>query len=108
MVSTTGPQALTFLNGEFAHEQARHFADRLLKEAGNEAKAQVQRAFALALCRPATDAEVTAALEFLAKQQKQIEADALKSGRRAADSGRAALDAFCLVLLNTNEFVYVD
>ena len=34
IVSTTGPQALTFLNGAFIHEQARHFAARLVAEAG--------------------------------------------------------------------------
>ena len=32
-VSTTAPQALTFLNGAFMRQQARHFADRLHKEA---------------------------------------------------------------------------
>jgi hypothetical protein len=108
MVSTTGPQALTFLNGEFTYEQARSFANRLVKEAGNEAQAQVERAFALALCRPATDAEIQAAIEFLDKQQKQIEADAKKAKRDAGDDRRKALEAFCLVLLNTNEFVYID
>jgi hypothetical protein len=108
LVSTTGPQALTFLNGEFAHQQARDFAQRLLHEAGAEAKAQVRRAFMLALCRPPTDEEMNAALEFLDKQRKLIETDAAKSGRKADDAGRKALEALCLVILNTNEFVYVD
>jgi len=108
MVSITGPQALTFLNGEFAHQQAKSFADRLVKEAGNEAKVQVQRAFALVLCRPPTDAEMQAAIEFLDKQQKQIEADAKKAKRDAGDFRPKALEAFCLVMLNTNEFAYVD
>jgi hypothetical protein len=108
MVSTTGPQALTFLNGEFANEQARAFAGRLQKEAGDAAKAQVQRAFALALCRPATDAEIDGSIEFLDKQQRQIKADAKSAKRDVGDARRKALEAFCLVLLNTNEFVYVD
>ena len=46
IVSTTGPQALTFLNGAFVHEQARHFASRLVAEAGPVAGDQVERAFA--------------------------------------------------------------
>jgi hypothetical protein len=108
MVSTTGPQALTFLNGEFANEQARSFASCLQKEAGDTTKAQVQRAFALALCRPATDAEIGASIEFLDKQQRQIEADAKSAKRDIGDARRKALEAFCLVMLNTNEFVYVD
>ena len=53
IVSTTGPQALTFLNGAFVHEQARQFAARLIALAGGQAKDQVERAFALALCAAA-------------------------------------------------------
>jgi hypothetical protein len=60
------------------------------------------------LCRPASDEEVKTALEFLDKQQKQIEADAKKAKREIGDARRKALEAFCLVVLNTNEFVYVD
>jgi hypothetical protein len=107
-VSTTGPQALTFLNGEFAHRQARAFAERLQMEAGSDARVQVSRAFTLALCRPPTDEESNAALEFLNKQNKQIEADAVKAGRNTDHAERKALEALCLVILNTNEFVYAD
>ncbi len=35
-VSTTGPQALTFLNGDFAHEQARRLAGRVMRATGEE------------------------------------------------------------------------
>jgi hypothetical protein len=86
-VSTTAPQALTFLNGAFANEQARHFAARLRREAGDDPAAQVRRAFELALCRPPRDEEVKASVAFL---------------------GRQRLEAFCLVVLNLNEFVYLD
>ena len=48
-VSTTGPQALTFMNGEFMQQQARYFAERLQREAGQDAKSQLEKAFALAL-----------------------------------------------------------
>jgi hypothetical protein len=111
-VSTTAPQALTFLNGEFANEQARHFAARLEREAGTDPKAQVARAYVLALCRPPTANELQASVEFLEKQQRQIEADTKQlSGARRPPEGNArrkALEAFCLVVLNTNEFVYLN
>jgi hypothetical protein len=84
--STTAPQALTFLNGAFANEQARHFADRLRREAGDDPAAQVRRAFELALCRRPGDQEVTASVAFVNRQ---------------------CLEAFCLVVLNLNEFVYL-
>jgi hypothetical protein len=86
-VSTTAPQALTFLNGGFANEQARHFAARLRREAGDDAAAQVRRAFELALCRLPRDEEMKVSVAFL---------------------GGESLEAFCLVVLNLNEFVYLN
>ncbi len=108
MVSTTGPQALTFLNGAFVHQQAAYFAARLAGEAGPLLKDQVERAFVLALGRPPRSDEARAALEFLDKQERQIRADAAGTQKAAGavDAHRAALEAFCLVVLNMNDFVY--
>jgi hypothetical protein len=86
-VSTTAPQALTFLNGAFLRQQAKYFAERLRREAGESHGQQIRRAFDLALCRPVREDELRLSLDFL---------------------GRQPLEAFCLVLLNTNEFAYVD
>ena len=105
-VSTTGPQALTFLNGAFVHQHARYFASRLASELGPSAKDQVERAFALALGRPPRADESRAALEFLDKQERQIRVDAAGTENKAVDVHRNALEAFCLVVLNMNEFVY--
>jgi hypothetical protein len=101
--STTAPQALTFLNGAFAHEQANYFADRLMQEAGGEPVKQIQRAFLLALARPAGAGEVKKVADFLERQRRQI---ASENSSAAADAKRAALASFCLVLFNTNEFFY--
>jgi hypothetical protein len=105
-VSVTGPQALTLLNGAFYNEQAAHFAARLVKEAGSDRSAQIRRAFALALCRPPREEEIKLILGFLARQQKQIEAERKAAGKPTADARQKALAAFCLVLFNCNEFVY--
>jgi hypothetical protein len=107
-VSTTAPQALTFLNGEFILQQAGHFADRLLREAGADPGAQVRRAFELALGRTPGPRETQLSLDFLAAQRRQIEADAAAAKQSAGDSRRRALRGFCLVILNTNEFVYLN
>ena len=72
IVSTTGPQALAFLNGTFIHEQARQFASRLIAEAGGQPEDQVELAFALALSRPPRPEETQAALRFLEAQEQQI------------------------------------
>ena len=68
----------------------------------------MERAFALALGRPPRPEESRAALEFLDKQERQIQADAAGTPRpaEAVDARRKALEAFCLVVLNMNEFVY--
>jgi Protein of unknown function (DUF1553)/Protein of unknown function (DUF1549) len=108
IVSTTGPQALTFLNGEFTHQQARHFATRLLAEVGQAARAQIERAFELALCRPPRPEELNNAMDFLVSQQQQIEADAQAAKLNISEARQKALEAFCLVLLNTNEFFYLN
>jgi Protein of unknown function (DUF1553)/Protein of unknown function (DUF1549) len=110
MVSTTGPQALTFLNGAFIQEQARHFATRLVTEAGQTPKDQVERAFALAVGRSPRPEESRAAVDFLETQERQIQADTVnrngKAGLEPREARQKALEAFCLIILNINEFVY--
>jgi hypothetical protein len=106
-LSTTAPQALTFLNGAFVQEQAAHWAARLRREAGDDAATQVRHAFVLALCRPPRPDELRLALDFLSRQQRQIESDAHSRGQSAGDARQKALAAFCAVLLNTNEFFYM-
>jgi hypothetical protein len=110
IVSTTGPQALAFLNGSFIHEQARKFASRLIAEAGDQPRSQVERAFALALVRPPRPEETRASLAFLEKQEGQIKSETgpTKPTRSPEEIRRAALEAFCLVIFNTNEFVYTN
>jgi hypothetical protein len=103
-LSTTAPQALTFLNGAFMQEQAGHFADRLRREAGVDSAAQVGLAFELALCRPPRPDEVRLALDFLARQEALLKSEAHALSAKVVQ--RRALAAFCLVLLNANEFVY--
>jgi hypothetical protein len=61
----------------------------------------VRHAFTLVLCRPPRSEEEQAALAFLARQQRQIESES-----PTGDARWKALEGFCLVLLNTNEFVY--
>ena len=107
-VSTTGPQALTFLNGDFANEQARHLASRLRAKAGARTASQVEHAFQLVLSRPATSKERQAVLSFLKTQERSIKAQARADELAAGEVARRALEAFCLVLLNSNEFFYLN
>ena len=90
--SVTPLQALAMYNGEFVNEEAGHFAERLVREAGPELGDQVQHAFELALARPATDDE----------QQKLV---AYVESREDREAG---LRGLCRILYNTSEFIYID
>jgi len=100
--TTTQPtQALGMMNGAFLQEQARVFAARVRGEAGGpdaaDVPAQVRRALEIALVRPATDAEVARGVALV---DRLDDADGVSPGR--------ALELFCLMVLNTNEFAYLD
>jgi hypothetical protein len=108
-VTTVAPQALSLFNGEFAREEAAHFARRL---EGVEARERVNLAWRIALSREPSPAELEAAAAFLEEQAaRRLGAGAGTGGAPEAarkEADRAALVDFCHVLLNTNEFVYVD
>ena len=75
------------MNNAFVIDQAKRFAGRLRKEAGSEARSQVDLAYRLALSRPPTDQEVAAAIPFIRQDDN-------------------ALADFAQALFNLNEFVY--
>ncbi len=85
--STIAPQALLLMNNNFVITQARFFADRLRKEAGGNAGAQVDRAFLIALGRLPSQTEKTSSLAFL-------------------NGAPDRLAEFCQAMFNLNEFAY--
>ena len=58
-ITSIAPQALTLYNGDFVNQQAAFFADRIVREVGNDTDKQIERAYLLALCRPPTASELT-------------------------------------------------
>jgi mono/diheme cytochrome c family protein len=86
-VTSTPLQALTLLNDVFIEHYAGRFAERLAREAPEGTSAQVRRAFALALARPPTDEEAEFGERFVSER---------------------SLAQFCIVLFNTNEFMFVE
>jgi hypothetical protein len=96
--TTTVPtQALGLLNDEFSNEQARVFAKRLRAEAPEGLEAQVVRAIRLATGRVPGAEEVRKDVAFIQRLQQQENVGELE-----------ALGFYCLLVLNTNEFVYLD
>jgi len=96
--TTTVPtQALGLLNGEFANEQAAAFAERLKKQHVGNLNLQIAWAIRLTTGRTPAAEEVSkdaAFVKVLIEKYKLDEA--------------TALTRYCLLLLNANEFVYLD
>lgn len=86
-VTTTALQSLALLNNDFMLRQSGYFAQRVQNDAGPETAPQILRAFQLAFGRSPTPLETQAA-ETLLKSR--------------------GLPQVCRMLLNANEFVYVD
>ncbi len=108
-VTTVAPQALTLFNGDFVNEQARHFAARLRKEAGENPKRQITHAYRLALSRTPTRAETSAMTEFLRVEAARLRVEAPDSKPLPdAQAAAAALEQMCRVILNLNEFAYAE
>ncbi|HUS06935.1 MAG TPA: DUF1553 domain-containing protein [Bryobacteraceae bacterium] len=84
--STTTPlQALSMLNGYLVNEEASHLALRLQKEGGPKKEDQIRLAFEIVLNRRPSGAELDTFASF-----------------------QGSLDALCRVLLNSNEFLYLE
>jgi hypothetical protein len=101
-ITTVPTQALTLLNDEFVLLQSRYFAERVQQAAGRDAAGQIESAYRIALSRDPTLKELTAGVQFIEKQR------AHHKQKPAADPDRSALTDLCNVILNTNEFLYVQ
>jgi hypothetical protein len=98
-ITTVAPQALLLLNSQFTFEQATALAQRVRVETGGDSSKQVERLFRLALGRVPTAKEASICDRMLAGQAKTGNHETV-----AADP----LRSLCLVVLNLNEFIYVD
>jgi hypothetical protein len=110
LVTTVAPQALTLFNGDFVNRQARHFAQRLVEQAGVDVRKQIELAYRLALSRPPTARERQTMLRFLRDQTENLLREAEKRQRIRDTNGarHKALEQMCRVIFNLNEFVYAD
>ena len=106
-VTTQPTQALGMMNGSFLQSQARVFAERVHEDvrarqtqsldAAAETAALVRRAIEIALVRPAEAAEISDGVALIGRLQTT---DGVGPSR--------AFELYCLMLLNLNEFAYLD
>ena len=97
-VTTVPTQSLALLNNPFVHEQSASLANKIGVKV--EPKEQVNRAWQRTLGRNPRQRELDAALAHLEKQAKLFAV--------RPDPALDALASLCHVLLNANEFLYVD
>ena len=96
--ATTQPtQALGMLNSDLLNRQARVFAASLRKQAGSDPAAQVKLGLWRVLQRTPTQKEIARGVKLITAMQQEPNV-----------KPEDALNYFCVVALNLNEFLYLD
>jgi hypothetical protein len=92
--SVVAPQALFFLNDPFVNGMAKALAARVAREAPANAADRIRYLYSHALCRQPTQAEIDVGAQLL--------------NAPAVAGGPDPLERYCLLLLSTNELLYVE
>jgi hypothetical protein len=110
-------QALTLMNNESALDWAQHLAGRVLNDAGLSQRQQIERTYRMVYSRSPLDDEVRTVENFLGRQTAVIAARLAQHENvsmpvpteASGDAARAgAFVDLCAVLLNSNEFLYIN
>jgi len=83
-VTTTAPQALALINSDLVYEWSRALAGRVIREAGTDAEAQIQRLYQILYSRAPDAVEKGKLLAFLDEQEKI-------TGKQLAQGGKVAI-----------------
>ncbi|MCH2114588.1 MAG: PSD1 and planctomycete cytochrome C domain-containing protein [Pirellulales bacterium] len=97
LTTTVPTQALGMLNSEFLNTQAERLAERVAIESSKDLEDQVAAAIRLLTGRVPSEEEIEADTDFFNELKLHENLDSAR-----------ALSVYCLMLLNTNEFIYVD
>ncbi len=96
--TTTQPaQALGMLNGAFANQQAVELAKRVRQSGAQGAEDQIRQAIQFVMAREATEQDIEIGLSLIHD---------LKNDHNLNDD--QSLDLYCLMLINLNEFFFLD
>ncbi|HKF02542.1 MAG TPA: DUF1553 domain-containing protein, partial [Candidatus Sulfotelmatobacter sp.] len=98
-VTTVPTQALTLFNNESYFVQSRDLAARIEREAGSDPPAQVRLLYRIAYSREASAKEVQQSLDFLKNRGASV---------RQGSLALSPLAELAHVVLNSNEFVYIN
>src|SRR5262249_40379378 len=96
------PQALMLMNNANIRDYARRTAARIGPRDGSALEDAIRAGYLLALARPPRDGELREATQFVREQLKSYQA------ANKPDAQQLALADFCQVLMELNEFIYID
>ena len=110
-------QSLMMMNDQLILDWSQALATRVMNDTGLSSEQQVDRAYRIALSRPPNDRERREVLGYMTEQTGLLR-DRLSRGEKVplpekmpagiAPERVAAFAGFCHVLLNSNEFLYVN
>jgi len=129
-VTTVTPQVFALFNSRFLHDQTQAMAQRIEQEAGRDHGSQVDHAYRLTFQRSPSPSERSECVAFLHREPAQVasktgaggataisgdgtsgpkpSADDLRTEADQPSGPRGSLADLCLVLLNSNEFVFIE
>ena len=105
MDTTTAPQALFLWNAQWSLDRAEALARRVEQSASADPERAIRTAYRLAYEREATAEELSSAQRFF--EQHGGAGGSQPADRDAAPAHEAIVD-LCHVLLNSNEFLFID
>ncbi len=102
-VTISPTQALALLNNSFSHDRSTALANRVIESAAANPAEKVRMTWRISLGRMPTSREEQLSLNHLDEQRERF-----KEGETDPQSEFLALASLCHVLLNSNEFIFVD
>ncbi|MDA1015786.1 MAG: DUF1553 domain-containing protein [Planctomycetota bacterium] len=104
--SNVAPQSLLMMNSDFALSYADRFAERLIANAGDSVRQQIELGWRLAYGVIPSDDEVSAAEGFVDLQRTVVLDSSSKPQPTVAQ--QQALASFCQALLSSSRFLYIE
>lgn len=105
-VTTVAPQALALLNNSFVHQMSEATADRIIASGAKTSDEQIDSAWKFILGRVPTPEERNICAAHLNEQIGRFTDPSVAFDEQG--SRRMALASLCHVLMNSNEFIFVD
>lgn len=109
--TTVPTQALQMWNAEMLRESAQYFAGRVIDAAGTSVEKQIERVYLTALSRYPTNDEINLGVQAISGFNRDWlthMAVAMPPEPKNSKSQWLALAAYCHVLLNSPDFIYID